>query len=188
MTEKCRRSRSATVQSRRRQYCRRRGRSPAQHRSQSRNAGFVIDGACFRLVAVRIYPPVGIYHQSFYYFSSGCRRIYIAGKLLRGLFHQLLLFKFWQRTFRISRRTLVKTEFWFGLLLTPALALVCLLTLLAVWGVSVDIMLNNVKNFLVGFDIGGIRISITSILLGIICFFISLSLFKMLKTVLPPET
>ena len=106
---------------------------------------------------------------------------YIAGKLLRGLFHQLLLFKFWQRTFRISRRTLVKTEFWFGLLLTPALALVCLLTLLAVWGVSVDIMLNNVKNFLVGFDIGGIRISITSILLGIICFFISLSLFKMLK-------
>ncbi len=106
---------------------------------------------------------------------------YIINRLLRVIYHQILLFKFWVRTFRISRRSLVKSEFWFGLLLTPVLWILGLLTLLAVWGVSVDILLNNVKNFLIGFNVGGIRISITSILLGIISFFVVLSLFKMLK-------
>lgn len=106
---------------------------------------------------------------------------YIFAKLIKVLFHQLLLFKFWVRIFRIHRRKLVKTEFWFGLVLTPLLAVICILTLLAIWGVSVDILLNNVKNFLVGFDIGGVHISITSILLGIISFLVSMALFKMLK-------
>lgn len=106
---------------------------------------------------------------------------YIFDKLIRVLFHQLLLFKFWVRIFRIHRRRLVKTEFWFGLLLKPVLGIICILTLLAIWGVSVDILLNNVKSFLVGFDIGGIHISITSILLGIISFLVSMALFKMLK-------
>lgn len=106
---------------------------------------------------------------------------YIFGKLIRVLFHQLLLFRFWISVFRINRRTLVKTEFWFGLILTPVLSLVCILSLLAVWGASVDILMNNVKNFLVGFNIGGVHISITSILLGIVSFFVSVSLFKMLK-------
>lgn len=106
---------------------------------------------------------------------------YILGKLIRVLFHQLLLFRFWISIFRINRRTLVKTEFWFGLILTPVLGVVCILSLLAVWGASVDILINNVSNFLVGFNIGGVHISITSILLGIVSFFISMFLFKMLK-------
>lgn len=106
---------------------------------------------------------------------------YIIDNLLRGIFHWLLLFRFWVRTFRINRRTLVKTEFWFGLLLTPVIWISGIITLLGIWGVSVDLLLARVKNFLVGFNIGGIHISITSILLGLICFFIMLSLFKMLK-------
>ncbi|MBS4773787.1 MAG: mechanosensitive ion channel [Proteobacteria bacterium] len=106
---------------------------------------------------------------------------YIVDNLIRGLFHRILLLRFWIRTFRINRRTLVKTEFWFGLLLTPVIWIFGILTLLAVWGVSVDLLLARVKSFLVGFNIGGIRISITSILLGLISFFILLSLFKMLK-------
>ncbi len=106
---------------------------------------------------------------------------YIADKLLRVLFHQLLLLRFWVRTFRINRRSLVKTEFWFGLLLTPITWICAGLALLAVWGVSVDLLLARVKNFLIGFNIGGVHISITSILLGIFCFMIMLSLFKMLK-------
>lgn len=107
---------------------------------------------------------------------------YILDRLIRVLFHQILLFKFWIRTFRINRRSLVKIEFWFGLLLKPLLGAVAILTLLAVWGVSVDILLNNVKSFLIGFNIGGIHISITSILLGIITLLISLFLFRMLKS------
>lgn len=106
---------------------------------------------------------------------------YIVHKLILGLFHRILLLRFWVSTFRINRRTLVKTEFWFGLLLTPVMWILGFLALLAVWGVSVDLLLGRVKNFLVGFNIGGIHISITSILLGIISFFILLSLFKMLK-------
>lgn len=106
---------------------------------------------------------------------------YIVDNLLRGLFHRILLLRFWIRTFRINRRTLVKTEFWFGLLLTPVIWIAGILALLAVWGVSVDLLLARVKSFLVGFSIGGIRISITSILLGLISFFVMLSLFKMLK-------
>lgn len=106
---------------------------------------------------------------------------YIADKLIRVLFHQILLFKFWIRTFRINRRTLVKTEFWFGLILKPILGIMAILVLLAVWGVSVDILIRNIKNFLVGFNIGGIRISITSILLGLLTFFISMGLVKLLK-------
>lgn len=106
---------------------------------------------------------------------------YIFDKLIRVMFHQILLFKFWIRTFRINRRRLVKTEFWFGLLLTPFLFVLACLILLAVWGVSVDILINNVKNFLVGFNIGGVRISISSISLGLISFFVTTALFKMLK-------
>ncbi len=107
--------------------------------------------------------------------------LYISAKLIRGMFHRILLLRFWVRTFRINRRSLVKTEFWFGLLLTPVVWIIGGLVLLAVWGVSVDLLLARVKSFLIGFNIGGVRISITSILLGIICFFILLSFFKMLK-------
>lgn len=106
---------------------------------------------------------------------------YIVDNLLRVLFHQILLLRFWVRTFRLNRRTLVKTEFWFGLLLTPVMWILGFLALLAVWGVSVDILISKVKNFLVGFNIGGMHISITSILLGIFSFFVIMSLFKMLK-------
>lgn len=106
---------------------------------------------------------------------------YIADKLIRGFFHRILQLRFWMMTFRFRRKALQKAEFWFGLVLTPILWVLAILTLLAVWGVSVDLLLARVKSFLTGFNIGGIRISITSILLGIICFFVLLSLFKVLK-------
>ena len=106
---------------------------------------------------------------------------YIISKLLRAVFHRFLLLRFWVRTLRINRRRLVKTEFWFGILLTPFLIIFCGLFLLALWGVSVDILILNMKRFLTGFNIGGMHISITSILLGIFSFFISLFLFKMLR-------
>lgn len=106
---------------------------------------------------------------------------YIIDNLLRVIFHQILRFKFWIRTLKIDRRTLVKSEFWFGLLLTPVMWILAGLALLALWGVSVDILLRNVKNFLVGFNFGGVHVSITSILLGIFTFIVSLFLFKLLK-------
>lgn len=106
---------------------------------------------------------------------------YVGQKFLIALFHQILRFNFWRRSLRIARRTLVKTEFWFALILSPIWLIACGLVLLSLWGVSVDIMLHNFKNFLIGFDIGGVHISITSILLGILCFAISTYIFKLLR-------
>ncbi len=107
--------------------------------------------------------------------------VYMIDQLLRGILHRLLLLKFWVRTLRINRRKLVKTEFWFGLLLTPVMWTVGIFALLALWGVSVDLMLARIKSVLIGFNVGGMHISITSILLGVVSFFVMLSLFKMLK-------
>ena len=106
---------------------------------------------------------------------------YVGQKFLIALFHQILRFNFWRRSLRIARRTLVKTEFWFTLILSPIWLIACGLVLLSLWGVSVDIMLHNFKNFLIGFDIGGVHISITSILLGVLCFALSMYIFKLIR-------
>ncbi|MBP3345410.1 MAG: mechanosensitive ion channel [Alphaproteobacteria bacterium] len=106
---------------------------------------------------------------------------YILQKLLRALFRQLLQWRFLIKILRLQSRTRVKVNFWFGLLLTPVLALTTLLVLLGVWSASVDILLSQVQAFLKGFNIGGLHISITSILLGILTFFVSLWLFRTLK-------
>jgi len=107
--------------------------------------------------------------------------VYMIDQLLRGIIHRLLLLRFWVRNLRINRRKLVKTEFWFGLLLTPVMWVIGGFALLALWGVSVDLMLARIKSVLIGFNVGGMHISITSILLGVVSFFVMLSLFKMLK-------
>ncbi|MBQ2884655.1 MAG: mechanosensitive ion channel [Alphaproteobacteria bacterium] len=106
---------------------------------------------------------------------------YIFDKLIRAIIHQIMLLKVWVKTFRINRRSLVKTEFWIGLLLSPIMWIVAILVLLAIWGVSVDLLIAKAKGIFIGFNIGGVHISISSILLGVLSFFVLLSLFKMLK-------
>ena len=105
---------------------------------------------------------------------------YILDRLLRAIFRQIMKLKFWNKNLHISPRKLVKANFWFALILSPLLGIATILALLALWGVSVDIMLNRTSNFLTGFNIGGLYISISSIMLGIICFLVSSFLFKLL--------
>ena len=105
---------------------------------------------------------------------------YILDRLLRAIFRQIMKLKFWSKNLHISPRKLVKANFWFALILSPLLGIATILALLALWGVSVDIMLNKTSNFLTGFNIGGLYISISSIMLGIICFLVSSFLFKLL--------
>lgn len=107
---------------------------------------------------------------------------YIINRTIRVLFHYLLRFKFWRRTFHLSPKTLVKTEFWFTFFLNPIMVILAVLILLGLWGVSVDILLNNTKKVLTGFNIGGVHVSITSIIMGIIAFFVSMMVFKMIRT------
>lgn len=106
---------------------------------------------------------------------------WLLDKFLRFAVHRLLLFKFWRENLHIGARFLVKTEFWFGLLLTPFICFAALIAILSLWGFSTDIMLHDVKNFLLGFDIGGMHVSIVSLLLGIAAFFVALFLSKRLK-------
>lgn len=106
---------------------------------------------------------------------------YILHKAILVLFRQFISLKIWLKDFRITKKQTEKAEFWFSFFLTPVLFCVCTLILLAVWGVSVDILLQNVKKFLMGFDIGGMHVSIVSIFLGIIFFFISLLITQRIK-------
>lgn len=106
---------------------------------------------------------------------------YIVQKLAVVLFHQLMGFRFWAQKLRINKQGINKIEFWFSFILTTILVIFASLALLGVWGVSVDIMLQNIKKFLTGFDIGDMHVSIISIMLGIISFFITLFIIKLIK-------
>ncbi|MBE6450739.1 MAG: mechanosensitive ion channel [Alphaproteobacteria bacterium] len=101
--------------------------------------------------------------------------------LLRYIIRQFLKLKFLTQKLHINPRTLIKTEFWITLLLNPIVWIVAIITILGIWGFSVDIMLHDIKNFLLGFNIGGMHISITSALTGLLSFFVSMFLFKSLK-------
>ena len=110
----------------------------------------------------------------------GCG-FYVLNKLLVLIFHFFLKLKLFSHWLKISKKNLLKTELWLKIILTPLIWVAAILCVLAFWGVSVDIFLLNLKNFLIGFNFGGVHISILSILLGIVAFFISLFVFKLLK-------
>lgn len=102
-------------------------------------------------------------------------------KALRYTVRTILHLSFWQKVFHVSPRFLVKIEFWFGILLKPFIWIFAIIALLGIWGFSVDIMLHDIKNFLLGFNIGGMHVSIVSIILGFGAFIFSMFIFKSLK-------
>lgn len=106
---------------------------------------------------------------------------WLADKIIRILLHRILLLKFWKKNLRLSPKFLIKTEFWIGIFLTPLVWAIGIIAILGIWGFSVDIMLHDIKNFLLGFDIGGMHISIISVVTGLAAFFISMFIFKGLK-------
>lgn len=108
--------------------------------------------------------------------------LYVVFNLLKILYRIIIRARFWITTFRISQRSLIKSEVWFGIILTPIVYLFGLLTLLAVWGVSVDILITKTKRFLTGFNIGEVHVSIVSLILGLISFWVAMLLVKMLKS------
>lgn len=107
--------------------------------------------------------------------------LYVLNNLLQMIYHLAVRQRFWTSTFRITPRSLIKSEVWFGIILLPLTYLFGLLVMLAVWGVSVDILLARTKSFLTGFNIGEVHISLTSLFLGLISFWIAMLLVKMLK-------
>ncbi len=106
---------------------------------------------------------------------------YIFQKFIFVLFHQLMNKKFWGKNLRLTKQKVTRIEFLFNLITVPIIGSFIILCILGVWGVSVDIMIQNLKKILTGFDIGGMHVSLTSIFMGILAFFVTNAIFKAIK-------
>ena len=106
---------------------------------------------------------------------------YIISNLVNVLFHKILLLRFWARSLKLTKRQLVRINIWFSLIINPLILVILIFILLGLWGFSTDLLLQNIKRFLNGFYIGNVKISIISICFAILAFFISISIFRLIK-------
>lgn len=88
---------------------------------------------------------------------------------------------FWIRTFRLRKKLLSKADFLMTLLVTPLLLMFLAYSLLRLWGMSGTFMLQGVKKLVFGFQVGGINISLISIVTGLLVFLISLTVVRIMK-------
>ena len=88
---------------------------------------------------------------------------------------------FWIKTFKMRRRLLSKVDFLMSLMVTPVLVMFLIYSLLRLWVVPSNFMLNGIKRLVFGFKVGGIQISLVAIFTGFLIFFISLTLVRVLK-------
>ena len=102
-------------------------------------------------------------------------------KAVFELIRRLLLFSFWGNKFRAKKALLEKIDFWLHVTINPIFMTIGLLAVLTLWGVSTDILLQSVKKLFFGFKVGGVKISLFLIILGIVVFFCSLKIFKILR-------
>lgn len=102
-------------------------------------------------------------------------------KLIFEILKRILLLGFWGKTFRLRRKLLNKINFGLGLILNPLIALFFIFILLNLWGLSGEFIIHVTKKLLFGFKVGGVQISLIAVVLGIIVFFVSLALVKILK-------
>lgn len=102
-------------------------------------------------------------------------------KIIHEILHRILFLKFWFKTFRMRRRVIRKLDFWSSFLIDPALAFGGFFIFLALWGVPADILRGILYKLFTGFTIGDIRISLLSIILGIVVFFILITIVKSLR-------
>lgn len=107
--------------------------------------------------------------------------LFIIFQVIKVLIHKLFSLGYWTKVLRMNRKVMNKAEFWTGFLIMPVFILFGIFFLLALWGVSVDILTQSAKKFLTGFYIGGMKISLTSIFMGITAFFVTLFVFRILK-------
>ena len=105
----------------------------------------------------------------------------IIRKSLSEVLQRILITRFFVKTFKLRRRMLVKINFWFSLVCDPLLILGTIFLLLNMWGVSSDLLLQIAKKALLGFKVGGMQISPLNIIMGIITFFVSLAVVKIIK-------
>ena len=88
---------------------------------------------------------------------------------------------FWIKTFKMRKRLLSKADLLMTLFVTPLLLLFLAYSLLVLWGIPGAFMLQAAKKLMFGFKVGGINISLISIITGLAVFVISLMLMRMMK-------
>lgn len=102
-------------------------------------------------------------------------------KALGEVLHRILLLRFWVKTFKMRRRMISKIDFWMSLIIDPMLVLFMIFVLLSMWGVSTDLLIQSIKKLFFGFTVGGVKISLIAIILGIGSFFFCIALVKALR-------
>lgn len=111
----------------------------------------------------------------------GIGLLLVIRKALSEFLHRVLLMRFWVKTFKLRRKIVSKIDFWSNLVVDPAFVIIGIFMILSIWGVSTDILMQSTKKFLVGFKVGEVEISPLAILMGIISFFIALTVVKALR-------
>lgn len=130
---------------------------------------------------------VGYPYLSVFIFNRFIFSVILIGALfgLRRIFyeavHRLLLLRFWVKTFRLRRKLIAKLDFWSSLIIDPLFILVGIFGLLALWGVPTDVLKNMIYKLFTGFTIGGVKISLISIILGFVAFFVTITIIKALR-------
>lgn len=145
---------------------------------------FFISVLCIATFGISLfgYPKLSVFIFNRYIASALIIGLFlIFRKLISEILRRILLLGFWGKTFKLRRRMLSKIDFGLSLIVNPALALLLIFVLLNVWGISGSFIIHAAKKILFGFNVGGIRISLIAIVLGIVIFFGSLALVKIIK-------
>lgn len=87
----------------------------------------------------------------------------------------------WMKSIRNNKKQVGKIEFWLHAIANPIIILFLIFTLLNFWGLPADFILQAMKKLLFGFKIGGIQISLIAFAVGLVVFFGSLKIFKMIR-------
>ncbi len=98
--------------------------------------------------------------------------------------HRLLLMRFWFNMFKIRRRLTHRIGLWLILILDPFLWIGFIFYILSLWGVSTDLLRRVLSKVVTGFNIGGVTVSLVSIITGLLIFFIGVAIVSKLKKTL----
>lgn len=152
--------------------------------SRSSKAAFVLSllSVCFFGISLFGYPLLSSYLLNRFLVSFIMIGLFvIVRKATIEVLHRLLLLLFWTRSFKLRRRLIYKIYFWVGLIIDTIFILVASFGLLSLWGMSKDILFDWIRKLFFGFSIGGVEISLLSIILGISIFVISITVVRILK-------
>lgn len=107
--------------------------------------------------------------------------LWIFRKIIYEFIHRILFLGLWVKTFRMRRQVMRKLDFWLGFIIEPLFVIGGLFSVLVLWGVPADLLIGLIYKAFTGFTVGGIRISLLAIIIGLVVFFICIGIIKSLR-------